>query len=226
MFRRVQLGMVLTAAEKLRAISSPTATWISQLEDQHVLIDEGLADALTWDLSRGKPFHNIMQMVYCCDGYPEEERTSFGGITKWLERTVEPSPAFKADINKVLKDLWQIATTRNLKSPFAAGAPRLAPVEFIFIGVLLYVLRDHDLETKSQAISEMRAAIRSVHDDIRTNNKVAKTLWSYVKQLERNPNASLSNSKLSRSTGSTSNGRPAKRRKTKTYEDDDDYVAR
>jgi hypothetical protein len=76
-----------------------------------------------------------MQMVYCCDGYPEEERTSFGGITKWLERTVAPSPDFKAKIDKVLKDLWQIATTRNLKSPFAAGAPRLAPVEFIFIGM-------------------------------------------------------------------------------------------
>jgi len=46
-------GMSLTAAEKLQAVASPMAQWISQLQTVYVDSDGGLADHIKWDTARG-----------------------------------------------------------------------------------------------------------------------------------------------------------------------------
>ncbi|KAF5333190.1 hypothetical protein D9611_002730 [Ephemerocybe angulata] len=222
MFRRVQHGMALTAAEKLLAVSSPMASYIGRLEKEHVLLEGGLGEILSWDVKRSKPFHNIMAVVYCCEGYPEE-RYSLTNISKWLETTREPSPSLDKAINKVFRELWEIAHYEHLNHPFRTIKAPVAPIEFIFIGVLLYIIRDRDLKTKAAAIKSLRTAVRATHTgNLRNNNVVAKVMWQYMRFFEKNPLGNpLETPSRSQAQSASRKSRPSKKRKAD--DDDSDY---
>lgn len=134
-FQRVQLGMPLTTAERLQAISSPWATWIGSLEAQFVSAENGLANVLQWDTKRGRDFQCIAQLIYCCDQLPEQTGPpSMLRLSKWLLRTDEPPSKFKKSINNVLTSFRHIASTPETNSAFVKITARVAPVEFVFIG--------------------------------------------------------------------------------------------
>ncbi|PFH52790.1 hypothetical protein AMATHDRAFT_139317 [Amanita thiersii Skay4041] len=212
-FQRVQLGMSLTAAEKLQAISSPWSEWMSQLEAQHVTINDGLLNKFEWDTKRGRDFQNIAHFVYCCDCLPEEQIPTTQKLEKWLSRVDPPGDQFKDDIDTVLRQLWLIASDPRYNKGFKAISKRLAPVEFVFIGVLLYMMRGRTLEDRATAIYHLRVAVRDDFKDIRNNSVVGKAMWSYINSLTRNPTSSL----IFKDT--TSKGR----KKRKAQDDGDEY---
>ncbi|KAG2150495.1 hypothetical protein DEU56DRAFT_32120 [Suillus clintonianus] len=183
-FQRVQLGVQLTAAEKLQAISSPWADWISDLELRHVNVDNrGLASVLEWDTTRGRDFQCIAQLIYCCDGYPDHPLPTAQKLEKWLKRVDHPLPAFMVEINDVLSEFWNIATKDDLNAAFTEVDKRVAPVEFVFIGVVLFVLKNCTLRERANAILHMRLRIREQFRDVRNNGLVGKALWSYVDSI-------------------------------------------
>jgi hypothetical protein len=98
----------------------------------------GLGSVLEWDTSRGRDFQCIAQLVYCCDGLPEHPLPTAQKLEKWLKRVDNPPTTFMAQINDVLSEFWHIATTPELNFPFTEVDKRVAPVEFVFIGILLY----------------------------------------------------------------------------------------
>ncbi|KAG9316365.1 hypothetical protein JVU11DRAFT_2398 [Chiua virens] len=155
-FQRVQLGMSLTAAEKLQAISSPWADWIGDLEMRHVQCEGGLAEVLEWDTKRGRDFQCIAQMVFCCDSLPDHVLPTAAKLEKWLSRVDKPSQAFKTHMDGVLNEFGYIAMTPTLNIAFEQVDKRVAPVEFVFIGTLLYVLREHTHAERANAIHHMR----------------------------------------------------------------------
>ncbi|OAX39582.1 hypothetical protein K503DRAFT_865303 [Rhizopogon vinicolor AM-OR11-026] len=183
-FQRVQLGVSLTAAEKLQAISSPWADWIGDLELRHVNVESrGLGSVLEWDTSRGRDFQCIAQLVYCCDGLPEHMLPTAQKLEKWMKRVDNPPTTFMSQINDVLSEFWHIATTPGLNSPFTLVDKRVAPVEFVFIGVILFVLRKYSHEERANAILQMRMRIREQFRDVRNNGLVGKALWNYVDSI-------------------------------------------
>ncbi|KAJ7179057.1 hypothetical protein C8R46DRAFT_622941 [Mycena filopes] len=159
LFQRVQLGMQLTTAEKLAAVDSPWAEWIARLEGRHISTDDGLSQVLDWDTRRGREFQNVAQFVYCCDGYPDHNVPTSVKMEKWLSRADPPGEQFKRDINKTLSEFGRIATDPALQMGFTKVSKRLAPVEFVFIGVLIYVLRDATPMERAQAIYHLRTDI-------------------------------------------------------------------
>lgn len=206
------------------------------MEQKHINIAGGLGEILSWDLKRGKPFQNLMTLAYYCENYPEERLWSSTVLERWLQNEAEPSNTFKADIAKVLSDMWKIASNDNLNEPFTYISNPVAPIEFVFfgtlpfildvlayqlaIGVLLYVLRDCDLRTKSAALKSLRLATRKAHDELRMNNVIIKSFWGYIKHFERDPHVDLS------TKGPRPRGRPpgkSQKRKAGLVEDDGDY---
>lgn len=135
-FQRVQLGVSLTTAEKLQAISSPWANYITHLEKTHVTIDGGLIDLIDFDDTRGRAFHNTAQLVYCCAGLPAAQRIpSAAKLEKWLVAPDErPSSAFKDSMAATLDRLWELARSEELDAPFRRFKAKVSPVEFVFIG--------------------------------------------------------------------------------------------
>lgn len=128
--------MSLTNAEKLQAISSPWANYITLLEKTHLTIDGGLVDKISFDDSRGRAFQNVAQLVFCCAGLPSTQRIPTAAkLEKWLTSQDEcPSAAFKYAITDVLGRLWELACSEELDSPFRRFKAKVSPVEFVFIG--------------------------------------------------------------------------------------------
>jgi hypothetical protein len=131
--------MSLTNAEKLQAISSPWANYITLLEKTHLTIDGGLIDKISFDDSRGRAFQNVAQLVYCCAGLPATQRIPTAAkLEKWLTSQDErPSDAFKYAMADVLGRLWELACSEELDAPFCRFKAKVAPVEFVYIGTPL-----------------------------------------------------------------------------------------
>ena len=132
--------MSLTNAEKLQAISSPWADYITHLEKTHLTIDGGLIDKISFDDSRGRAFQNIAQLVYCCAGLPATQRIPTAAkLEKWLTSQDErPSAAFTYAMADVLGRLWELAGSEELDAPFRKFKAKVAPVEFVYIGALTH----------------------------------------------------------------------------------------
>ncbi|KAI0246291.1 hypothetical protein BJV78DRAFT_173348 [Lactifluus subvellereus] len=186
-FQRVQLGVSLTTAEKLQAISSPWANYITHLEKTHVTIDGGLVDQIAFDDTRGRAFQNVAQLVYCCAGLPAAQRVPTAPkLEKWLTAPDErPSGAFRDAVAAVLDRLWELARSEELDAPFRRFKVKVAPVEFVFIGVLLYVMRHgYTAREQSRAAFILRRDIRKAHVDVRFNARVATDCWHLIDAIE------------------------------------------
>jgi len=182
-FQRVQLGMPLTTAERLQAISSPWATLIGDLETQFVSAEDGLANVLQWDTKRGRDFQCIAQLIFCCDKLPEQTGPpSMQKLSKWLLRDDQPPPKLKSNIKDVLVSFRYIASRPELNSAFSKIQARVAPVEFVFIGVLLYLMiqSEYSNEERAKSIHQMRTFIRREESAIRGNTVVFKKLWAFI----------------------------------------------
>lgn len=151
-FQRVQMGVTLTAAggnfliqhiercsriqsEKLAAISTPYADWITDLDAKHIQSEDGLAFAIPWDSRRGKHFQCLAQIIFAIERLPARSDISTAKIGAWLQRQDPPGQQFKQKIEDVLYNYWRIATTVGLSKPFKSISQVVSPVEFVFIGV-------------------------------------------------------------------------------------------
>ncbi|KZT26758.1 hypothetical protein NEOLEDRAFT_1131787 [Neolentinus lepideus HHB14362 ss-1] len=226
-FQRVQLGMALTAAEKLQAISSPWGQWISQLQTKWVVPDTGLASVLDWDIRRGRDFQNFASMIYICDNLPTTYTTPTPQkLENWIANDRAPPASFKDSIEEVLTEMWYIASTPSLSFCFKKPKERVAPVEFVFIGVLLFLMRHATHEERAKKIFDMRKYIREHFRDVRNNSKVVKALWEF---LDRNLTDSSGPSKSNTGGPKTRNASGSKRRKQQESsdgEDSDDHTYR
>ena len=137
-FQRVQLGMPLTAAEKLQAIASPWADWISQLDEQFVDSEDGITSNMNVDMRRGRNFQSLAQMIYCCDGIPEQLVPTAQKMEAWVSRADEPDAGFKIAISNVLTEYWHLSHADEYNAAFTKIKQRVAPIEFVFIGEPLY----------------------------------------------------------------------------------------
>jgi hypothetical protein len=126
----------LTTTEKLKAILSPWANYITHLEKTHVTIDSSLIDLIDFDDTHGHMFHNTVQLVYCCAGLPTAQRIpSATKLKKWLMVLDEqPSAAFKEAMAAMLGHLWVLARSEELDAPFRRFKAKDVPIEFVYIG--------------------------------------------------------------------------------------------
>ncbi|KAF7352721.1 hypothetical protein MVEN_01238300 [Mycena venus] len=174
----------------------------------------GLSFELNWDTKRGRQFQNVAHFVYCCDGYPGDENVpTRQKMDKWLSRTDPPGEQFKHDINEALTEFGRIAANPSLRG-FATVAPRMAPIEFVFIGVLIYVLRKATTEQRARAMYYLRADIRAQHTDIRFNTAIGAGMWQIIRHLKHSPTAS---------SRAAIAGTPKRRRRMSDADDDDEY---
>ncbi|KAJ7235709.1 hypothetical protein B0H12DRAFT_1141128 [Mycena haematopus] len=176
-FQRVQLGVALTPAEKLKIITTPRAKFVRGLQDEFLdNEDAGLGgDALAWDRTRGSDFRCLAQTVQCIAVSPKT--TSIQATEKWLADTAPMNPAFAASI----ENTYRVFEALVRDSRNSAGFAKIAPIEFIMIGILVHRHKTRlSLEALGKAVSAMRQDVRKQHEDIRNNGKVYKTMVSFI----------------------------------------------
>ncbi|KAJ6613692.1 hypothetical protein B0H10DRAFT_1804999 [Mycena sp. CBHHK59/15] len=180
-FQRVQLGVALTPAEKLKVLTTPRARFMRTLQETFLNKEEdGLGgDSLDWNRSRGSDFRCLAQTVQCiAQGTPKT--TSMQATERWLADPAPVPPALSQRITSTYRVFE--ALVRDVKHTRVFQRPaKIAPIEFIAVGILIARHKDSTtLAGLASAIAAMRADVRTVHDDIRNNQKVYKTLVAFI----------------------------------------------
>ncbi|OSD02329.1 hypothetical protein PYCCODRAFT_1467972 [Trametes coccinea BRFM310] len=186
-FQRVQLGMALTPAERLQAISSHVTTFVRELVDTYILDPNGLAENIEWDTSRANDFRTIATAVYAMSKWPKLTTVpSFGTLEKWLRECHDLDEDLEDDIQGTFKVFCRLASDPELDNCFnIQGIKKVAPVEMLAITLLIHAnKRRMSLSQLSEAITLMRHDVRQVEKDVRLNSRTMKLLINFLKKLK------------------------------------------
>ncbi|EIN04175.1 hypothetical protein PUNSTDRAFT_146661 [Punctularia strigosozonata HHB-11173 SS5] len=189
-FKRVQLGLALTPAEKLRAISSDRVRFIVALMERHIRDPSPLGPAtLDWDQSRGSDFRCVAQAIQAFTRYPAAKAIpTIQATAKWLSQP-DFSDDFKEQMEETFTTFGKLVTMakggRGQRRPFGGRYKHVAPVEFICLALLIAVHKDKLSQAQlAAAIVGMRDEAREIHPDIRMNSKVSGTMMKYIKEIK------------------------------------------
>ncbi|EPQ57499.1 hypothetical protein GLOTRDRAFT_137815 [Gloeophyllum trabeum ATCC 11539] len=196
MFQRVQLGMQLTQGEKLHAISSLRTAYIAEVYDRLVAAPEidGLKGSppqgdrlrayMEFETKRSQPTVNLSHLMYMLEGIRAHERwhPTRQQVQPWLNVDEDFGPELKADLEDALEKMKEIGkdSELNVEAGFTMGR-KIAPVEFIFIAVLVHLMRHATPLQRAQAIKGLRLMLSEKHTgQIRMNAMVMRNAWNYI----------------------------------------------
>ncbi|KAJ3983370.1 hypothetical protein F5890DRAFT_1475390 [Lentinula detonsa] len=197
-FRRVQLGVALSSAEKLRVLNTRRAKFINELKDLFVT-ERGLAaPSFPWERSRGADYRCLAQAVYVISKWGTDRSSALKNagtlpqVERWLEDDTDPVPdEFSSVIKETFSILVELTAKEEYSAPFSMYA-KVSPVEIIGISVLIYAHsviaptgEKLNLTELSAAFSKMRQDVRREHKDIRLNDRVGKTIIGFVKAYRK-----------------------------------------
>ncbi|KAF9650444.1 hypothetical protein BDM02DRAFT_1436731 [Thelephora ganbajun] len=199
MFQRVQMGMALTPAERLQAINGPFPDIIR--EARRLMVDnEQFAKAFRIETARARDFQSIASVAFLIAKAPSQIMPTVASLEKWLNTEAVVDNKTKEDILESFTKFISLVLNPKLSEPIKRG--RLSPAEFITICYFMSLIRKSCADEEiSRAVGDLRDDVRRKHDDIRTNNKVFKTMFAFVNNFR--------NSLM----GKTTTGQRAKRKR-------------
>ncbi|KAG7442581.1 uncharacterized protein BT62DRAFT_935886 [Guyanagaster necrorhizus] len=171
-FQRVQLGVALTPAEKLQAVSGPRVQVIRELMATHPL------DNIPFDRSRATDFRCFVTLAHALAKYPKMNNVLIepSQLTKWLKADEEMSEAFRTKMEETLVRMAEVSVPDK-------GKDKVSPVEVVFIGVLANAVSDG--RELSDLVAEMRSDARAVFQGtMRLNSQVGKHMMAFVKSVD------------------------------------------
>ena len=171
----------------MQAISGPWPTFIREIQSQ-VLGDDGFGHSFDWGRARGKDFHGLASIVYLLEQLPSRKiPPTSATMDKWLTRTVPVPPKLRSSILDTFRVYLALVRGKDYRKPFAQ---RVSPIEFVMIGVMIFVKRETlSLTQLSHAVEKLRADVRSAERDIRTNGRTTKLLFKFI--MEKLPKLTL-----------------------------------
>ncbi|KAM5541556.1 hypothetical protein V8D89_004746, partial [Ganoderma adspersum] len=184
-FQRVQLGMALTPAEKLQAISGAQADFIRSLLDTYV--NDELSSSLPWDTSRANDFRGLATAVYTMSRWPKVTTLpSLSVIEAWLQEPDELDEDFCEDVHNTYRIFCTMAKDPILNKPlWLSGIKKVAPVEVIGITILIHANKlKLTMAQLSEAVGLMRKDVRKNEKDIRQNTRTMKIILAFLKGLK------------------------------------------
>ncbi|KAL1605397.1 hypothetical protein SLS60_004946 [Paraconiothyrium brasiliense] len=193
LFARVQMGMPLSAAERMRAQTGP---W--QELARHFCNDFPLIYSLQKDRMRAKDF----QLTLSCfsqivevqnptptDGIPLH-KANHNHLPKLLKKTGSIDDDLKshlASVWKTLQDLIELdPDTFTNADKRLKGVQTFALVEMVAVTVLISL----HAETRTdrlllEDIRSLRDDLRANFNDLRMNNYLWKAIWSFIQELDK-----------------------------------------
>ncbi|CAG8554356.1 9221_t:CDS:2 [Acaulospora morrowiae] len=174
-FSRVQLGVALTPAEKLQAISSPMADFAHTIYTQHPSI------SAIMDTKRARPFQLITQSLHMIEYEPDKFNATPTTITKFLKEDREVPESLRSLANQVYRTIEEMIED---DSELFHRENKLAPVEFVFLTYMIAKYPGLPIFQYQNRLLAMKKHVRAKHDDIRFNNKVYDTLKKFIDNME------------------------------------------
>lgn len=192
LFARVQMGVQLSLAEKMRASTGPWQELARLFVDDFPVIY-----TLMKDRARAKDFQltlscfsQIVEVMHptASDGIPIL-KTNYNALPKLLSNKGAVDDGLKSHLASVwntFKDLVEDDPhTFTNANKYLRGVQTFAPVEMVAVTVLISMYSNtRNKRLLLSDIKAMREAIREEFADIRTNSTVWKFIWKWVENLE------------------------------------------
>lgn len=193
LFARVQMGMQLTPAEKMRASTGPWQELAKLYVDDFPMIV-----SLLKDQTRAKDFQIILacfsQIIECqhpsaTNGIPGL-KTNYSTLPNFLKNRAaldEDTKSHFANVFKIFNRLIELEpdvftnVERKLK-----GVQTFAPIELVSIAVLISMYSDsRNNRLLLGDIQYLRNHLRETPADLRMNTTLWKFIWDYIDNLEQ-----------------------------------------
>ncbi|EPS97902.1 hypothetical protein FOMPIDRAFT_1127576, partial [Fomitopsis schrenkii] len=153
-FQRVQLGVALTPAERLQALTGIRPTLVRQIQ-QKILGDHGFGSDLDWANGRGRDFQCLTSIVYLI----EQQTETFPGVStleRWLTSVTALPVKFESEIMETFTIWVNMVRDKQYNMPFSKPT-KVSPIEFTLIGLLIHKYKaTMSLMQLSNAIWAMR----------------------------------------------------------------------
>lgn len=164
----------------MAAIAGPWAAFAQELKDKFlpdqkdksIPATSGFLKHINIGVDRASDFLAVSQLVYGLDRAPARATFSSIDVEKWLKRVDPPSADFKTRTRAVFE--------KYLKVVSSWAKARVAPVEFVMIGVLIGRLLDDPIDILDQHIQNFRKSMKIAHVDLRLNSKVLKSAYDII----------------------------------------------
>jgi len=183
-FRRVQMGVALTAAEKLQAIQSPWASFVRMIQKQFIDEDGTLGDSIKWLRKRGVDYSCTAQIIFTLYNLPNFTWPGLTTLDKFLRKVDRPTKEFRQQVTDVFADYLSLAKDRRYNFGFHGISDRVSPVELVMIGLLVGYMKNCRPEEKAYHINHLRKETRAQFKDVRMNDRVTKFMWGYISKIK------------------------------------------
>ena len=165
--------------------------------------NEQFAKAFRIETARARDFQSIASVAFLIAKAPSQIMPTVASLEKWLNTEAAVDDNIKEDILESFAKFISLVLNAKLSEPIKRG--RLSPAEFIMICYFMSLIRRSCTDEEiSKAIGGLRDDVRRNHDDIRTNSRVFKTMFTFVNNFRN----SL--------VGKTTTGQRAKRKRDST----------
>ncbi|CAG8433897.1 12130_t:CDS:2 [Ambispora gerdemannii] len=190
-FSRVQLGMPLTPAEKLQAISSPVSEYAHEIFSTYPSL------ATIIDARRGRAFQLITQSLHMIETEPPNFRSTPTIIANYLKLDRNVPRELHDTTQHVFKTLDSLI---KADEELINRSHRLAPIEFVFVCYMIAKHPDLSIEQYQHYVVSMKQYVRQRYADIRFNSRVYDTLMGFLRKMS----AEIDNPRTSSAYGSAS----------------------
>lgn len=165
--------------------------------------NEQFAKAFRIETARARDFQSIASVAFLIAKAPSQIMPTVASLEKWLNTETAVDETIKEDVLESFAKFISLVLNPKLSDPIKRG--RLSPAEFIMICYFMSLIRKNCTDEEiSRAIADLRDDVRQKHDDIRTNNRVFKTMFTFINNFRN----SL--------VGKTTTGQRAKRKRDST----------
>ena len=190
MFQRVQLGVPLTVAEKLSALSGQIVMFINDIRSAYTNIPPLIGT------KRSNDFRLVTQLLYLMyhrldEGEDLRLSPTQISLKKFLEEKDYHrilTPSFRAHARRVFGKYNDLISVHKEVFTHTFGTVnskmrKFSPIEFLGVGIIIDMCVDRPIRVLAEDIKTFREHLRDIFQDLRTNTATWVHVMTFINQL-------------------------------------------
>ncbi|RPB01826.1 hypothetical protein L873DRAFT_1763601 [Choiromyces venosus 120613-1] len=186
LFSRVQLGVPLTPAEKLKASTGPWQSFAADIENTYTNLMKPFHG------KRARSFQLVLQIFKQMSYYEEGKLSTFNSgpaaLKKFCENTSLLTPEFEAQVKRVFDtyaEIYEQCPETFINHGYKVAA-KYSPIEFVAMALLIYTHPERkNISLLSGDIISLRSFVRESRQDLRSNGATWFVFMDWINNIER-----------------------------------------
>jgi len=205
LFSRVQLGVPLTPAEKLKASTGEWQTFASDVESTYANLMNSrnlypnppkipvlILSNIGVDNKRARSFQLVLQifkqMTYYEEGKPATFNSGPAALKKFCQNESLLTSEFRREVTRVFNTYAEILEQfpKTFENHDYRIAAKYSPIEFVAMALLIYIHPERqNIALLSGDILALRSFVRETRQDLRSNSATWIVFMDWISNIER-----------------------------------------